>query len=276
MLTRTAADDTGTVLELPVPVSRVVSLVPSLTEAIGETAPSLLVGVTDWCTHPPGLDCARVGGTKNPDLAAVTALAPDVVLAAVEENRAADLAALRATGLPVWLTDIRDVPSALASLGRLLAGLGLGEPPWLVAARQSWAAPPPGLRRRVAVPIWRRPWMVVGADTFTADVLARMGYDNVFDDPPTDMAGRYPQATPDEIRARGAEVIVLPDEPYRFTAADGPEAFPDLPVALVSGRLLTWYGPSMATARAELARAVAGARPGGCHGQEGLLSRPDD
>jgi ABC-type Fe3+-hydroxamate transport system substrate-binding protein len=257
---RTATDDTGTELALPTPVRRVVSLVPSLTEAIGETAPQLLVGVTDWCTHPPGLDCARVRGTKNPDVARVAALRPDVVLAAVEENRAEDLTALRSLGLPVWVTDIRDVPSALGSLGRLLDALGLGEPGWLSAARSSWAEPPPAGRRRVAVPIWRRPWMVAGADTFTTSVLTLLGLDNVFDDPPTDLADRYPKVTVEQIRERGAELVILPDEPYEFTADDGPEAFPGLDVALVSGRLLTWYGPSMATAREDLLAAVARAR----------------
>ncbi|NEC92975.1 helical backbone metal receptor, partial [Streptomyces sp. SID12501] len=44
---------------------RVVSLVPSLTEAVAVSAPGLLVGVTDWCTHPADLgDAVRIVGTK--------------------------------------------------------------------------------------------------------------------------------------------------------------------------------------------------------------------
>jgi ABC-type Fe3+-hydroxamate transport system substrate-binding protein len=259
---RSACDDTGVLVDLPTRVHRLVSLVPSLTEAIGETAPECLVGVTDWCTHPPGLPAVRVRGTKNPDLAAVVGLDPDLVLANLEENRAPDLAALRAAGLAVWVTDVRDVDSALQSLGRMLEVCGLGHPAWLAAARTAWAAPAPTTRRRVAVPIWRKPWMVAGADTFTTDVLAHLGLDNVFDDPPADAAGRYPKADPDEVRARGAELVVLPDEPYLFTPDDGPEAFGDLDVALVSGRQLTWYGPSMTNARTALTAAVAQARPG--------------
>ncbi len=238
------------------------SLVPSLTEAVGETAPELLVGVTDWCTHPPGLDCARVRGTKNPDVDAIEALAPDVVLAAFEENRQPDLDELRARGLQVWVSDIRDVDSALTSLAVMLERCGLGRPDWLAAAEAAWAQPAPTPRRKVAVPIWRKPWMVAGADTFTTSVLDRLGLDNVFDDPPADASERYPKAGPDEVRARGAQLVVLPDEPYVFSALDGPEAFPGLDVALVSGRLLTWYGPSMATAREELLAAIAAARPG--------------
>ncbi len=54
--------------------------------------------------------------------------------------------------------------------------------------------------------------------------------------------------------------MVLPDEPYRFAREDGPEAFPGLPAALVSGRHLTWYGPSLAEAPAVLSQALRAAR----------------
>jgi ABC-type Fe3+-hydroxamate transport system substrate-binding protein len=255
-------DDTGAAVHLSDTVGRVVSLVPSLTEAVGQTHPQLLVGVTDWCTHPAGLVAERIRGTKNPDTSAILRLVPDLVLANVEENKAADIAALRAAGIAVWVTDIRDVESALRSLRRMLEVCGLGCPGWLVEAESVWAGPAPGTRRKVAVPIWRKPWMVAGADTFTTAVLARLGYDNVFDDPPADEFGRYPRTSPEEIRGRGAELVVLPDEPYSFTAADGPEAFPEVDVALVSGRLLTWYGPSMTQARRVLCAALAAARPG--------------
>ena len=81
--------------------------------------------------------------------------------------------------------------------------------------------------------------MVVGARTFTGDVLTRLGLVNVFGAGP----GRYPRVEVGEIRAAAPEVVLLPDEPYPFTAEDGPEEFPAQRVVLVSGRLLTWYGP---------------------------------
>ena len=93
-------DDLGDDVALPGPVSRVVSLVPSLTEALAVTVPDRLVGATDWCTHPAGLDVVRVRGTKNPDRAAIVALAPDLVIANQEENRQLDVQRLRAAGVP--------------------------------------------------------------------------------------------------------------------------------------------------------------------------------
>ena len=98
------------------------------------------------------------------------------------------------------------------------------------------------------MPIWRDPWMVVGARTFTGDVLARLGLDNVFGAGPD----RYPHVEAEQIRAAAPDLILLPDEPYRFTPDDGPEEFPAQRVVFVPGRLLTWYGPSLATARADL------------------------
>ncbi|MFI5755802.1 helical backbone metal receptor [Streptomyces sp. NPDC051569] len=236
------------------PVRRVVSLVPSLTEAVAVTAPGLLVGATDWCVRPAGLDVVRIGGTKNPDVAAVTALRPDLVVADEEENRAPDLAALRAAGLDVLVTRIRTLDQAFAELERMLVtGCGVTAPRWLDDARAAWDALPPSPRaRRAVVPIWRRPWMVLGRDTFAGDLLARLGVENVYGDHPE----RYPRIPLDQLRAAGAELVVLPDEPYRFTADDGPEAFPGLPAALVDGRFLTWYGPSLVRAPAELRAAL--------------------
>jgi ABC-type Fe3+-hydroxamate transport system substrate-binding protein len=240
---RRLTDDTGREVVVPDEVSRVVSIVPSLTEAVAVTAPGLLVGATDWCTHPADLDVARVRGTKNPDVGRIVALRPHVVLANAEENRAADLEALRAAGVPLWVTDVRTLDAAFGSLERMLAACGLARPAWLEEAEAAWqdvAGLSP--RRRAVVPIWRRPWMAVGRDTFTGAVLARLGVDNVL----CDDLERYPRFDPEALPAH--DLVVLPDEPYNFTAEDGPESFPGTQSVLVSGRLLTWYGPSLAEA----------------------------
>jgi ABC-type Fe3+-hydroxamate transport system substrate-binding protein len=228
-------------------VRRVVSLVPSLTESVAVTAPDLLVGATDWCTHPASLDVARVKGTKNPDLQAVIALEPDLVLANAEENREVDLAALREAGLAVWVTYPRTVPEAISSLERMLAACGLSRPGWLAEAAAVWEPPFSGGRRTALVPIWRRPWMAVGSGTFTGDVLERLGVDNVLGQHPE----RYPKVELAQLPPY--QLVVLPDEPYAFSPDDGPECF-EVPAACVSGRHLTWYGPSLVEARDVLTR----------------------
>ena len=90
--------------------------------------------------------------------------------------------------------------------------------------------------------------MVVGSQTYTDDLLTRAGLVNVL----AHLDGRYPTVTADQVDSAGADVVLLPDEPYVFTADDGPEAF-TTPTRLVPGRLLTWYGPAMVEAYAMLA-----------------------
>ena len=252
-------DDLGAGVPVPAQVRRVVSLVPSLTEAVAATAPGILAGATSWCSHPADLAVPRIGGTKNPDVAAIIALSPDLVVANEEENRPADLAALRNAGIAVWVTKVRDLPEALRSLDRMLTvACRLARPGWLDAASAAWAQETTEPERRAITPVWRRPWMVLGRDTFAGDLLARLGVVNVYAGHPE----RYPRIGIDELRAAGPDLVVLPDEPYSFSAADGPEAFAPVPAALVSGRHLTWYGPSLAEAPAVLGRQLRDAAPG--------------
>ena len=252
-----ARDDLGFPVRVGGPAERVVSLVPSLTESVALTRPRALVGATAWCSHPAELDVPRVRGTKNPDLAAIARLSPGIVLANQEENRRIDVERLRAAGIPVWVTVIRTLDQAFWSLRRMFAeALGWPEPGWLADAERAWQRPATVRDARAVIPVWRDPWMVVGSETFTGDLAVRLGLRNVYGDHPE----RYPQVTPEDIVARRPDIVVLPDEPYRFTAADGPEMFTGRRTALVEGRSLTWYGPSLVTARELLESQLAAAR----------------
>ena len=199
-MSRTVVDDLGTAVTVPDACRRVVSLVPSITESIAETDRDALVGATQWCEFPTDLDVTRVRGTKNPDWKAIVALRPDLVVVNQEENREIDVRRLRDAGVPVWVTRIESVDDALASLSRMFTdALGWPVPEWLEQAELAWQAPAELDGPRVAAVIWRNPWMVVGRDTFSGDVLERLGCVNAF----ADADSRYPTVEAGTLDALG-------------------------------------------------------------------------
>ncbi|HMG24778.1 MAG TPA: helical backbone metal receptor [Kofleriaceae bacterium] len=257
-------DDLGRAVILPRPPRRVVSLVPSDTHSvIALGALDRLVGRTTYCESPEAAAVATVGGTKDVDADAVLALEPDLVIANQEENSRAALEAL-AGRVPVLVSLPRRVEHGIAHLARLARALDLaGREPARSLIRRGYAlrggaATGP----RAFVPIWMDPLMTLNADTFGSDVLARVGIANAFGDrlrlyplaadlgkaAPRDATGRdvrYPRVTLDEVAARRPELVVLPDEPHAFTAADEAVlrgALPDARVVRVSGKDLFWYG----------------------------------
>jgi len=239
---------------------RIVSLVPSLTEALfalglGER----VVGVTEWCVHPASEVAAlpKLGGTKNPDLAAIRALTPDLVIANQEENRRRDVERLSAAGVPVWVTYPRTVREGAELLAEL-AGLGataavfasVVDPVFGALAEAEQARP--ATRPRVFCPVWRDPWMAVGGDTYAHDMIQLCGGHNVFEN-----LGdrRYPIIKLEQIVSEEPDVIVLPDEPYAFGPRDVAElAGLDVPAArsgrihAIDGTLVSWYGPRIGRA----------------------------
>jgi ABC-type hemin transport system substrate-binding protein len=260
----------------PVPnARRIVSLVPSWTEALFDLGlGDRVVGVTDWCVHPAEARATKpsVGGTKNPDVAAILALAPDLVVANQEENRRQDVERLRASGIPVWVSYPRTVREGAAGL-RALAALGASperiravvDP--VDAALLDAEAARAARRRAVRVfcPIWRDPWMSVGADTYADDLLALCGAENVF---ANRSDRRYPRVTLAEVEAAQPDVVLLPDEPYRFGPADVQDLLRlDVPAArsgalhLIDGTLVCWYGARIASALGHL-RALLAPPPG--------------
>jgi ABC-type Fe3+-hydroxamate transport system substrate-binding protein len=230
---------------------RVVSLVPSLTEAVAVLGRAdALVGVTAWCERGAPASATVVGGTKNPDVARITALRPDLVLANSEENRAEDLAALRAAGVTVHETfprTVTDVGPMLRGLGQALDATSAAEAAAadVEGATAGALAAAPRTPVAVCTLIWRKPWMAVGPDTFVDDLLRHCGFANV-------LAGweeRYPRLDPSLVLR--PEAVLLPSEPYAFTQADLPaveDLLGEVAHRFVDGRLLTWHGPSTAQA----------------------------
>ncbi|HET9690903.1 MAG TPA: helical backbone metal receptor, partial [Acidimicrobiales bacterium] len=213
---------------------RVVSLVPSVTETLRAWGVDP-VGVTRFCEQP---DLPAVGGTKNPDVARIAGLAPDLVVVDREENRREDAEALAAAGLRVHALHVTDLAGLDAQLDALADAVGVGRPGPTGAADGGVgaAAVGPGALA-VWVPIWRRPWMAIGADTYATALLAAAGFAVVAAAP-----GRYPETTPAEAAAAGAAAVLAPSEPDPFAERHVAELSEVGPVALVDGRDLFWWG----------------------------------
>jgi ABC-type Fe3+-hydroxamate transport system substrate-binding protein len=249
---------------------RIVSLVPSLTEALFALGlGSRVVGVTDWCVHPAEAlaKLPRVGGTKDADVEAIVRLRPGLVIANREENTRRTVAKLQAVGIPVWVTYPRSAAEGarllreLAELGGRAAELASVVEPVEEAVERARASRP-ARPARVFCPIWKHPWMAVGADTYAHDLLELCGGRNVFGRP---ARRRYPRIREEEIVAASPEVILLPDEPYPFDDEDVAElARLPIPAAAagrihrVDGTLVTWYGPRILRAIEVLRPLLAG------------------
>ncbi len=209
---------------------RIVSLVPSSTETL------LALGVdvaacTRFCEQP---DIAHVGGTKNPDIAAIVALRPDLVVLDREENRREDADALTAAGLDLFVSDVTDLGSALQVVGDLATAAGVESTESNVASRE-----PLGLS--VFVPIWRRPWMSINGQTYGASLLDHLGCRLVT----ADLDAAYPEVVLDDVTAWRPDIVAVPSEPYEFDdghLAELRAAAPSATVLRVDGQDLFWWG----------------------------------
>lgn len=236
-------DVLGREFDFSTPPSRIVSLVPSLTETLFDLdLGEFVVGVTDYCIFPEVPSAVpRLGGTKKPDIDRVRELRPDLVYVNVEENLRRHASAIESFA-PVFATEpasVHDVQALLGQLGRIhRCEERAGE--WV---RRIDSAIERGRDRdsfTFACPIWKSPWMWCGGDTYVSDLVATVGGRNVLSD-----RERYPRLELEELRALEPDCIFLPDEPYEFTQLDR-EALELLGFGAVAGpfpgHLFTWHG----------------------------------
>ncbi|MFT5042837.1 MAG: ABC-type Fe3+-hydroxamate transport system substrate-binding protein [Hyphomicrobiaceae bacterium] len=276
--------------------ARIVSLVPSLTETLLDWGlAKQVVGRTRWCTEPVALvsDIETVGGTKNPDVARIIELAPDLVIVNKEENRVEDVRELEAAGIQIYVTHPCSVAEAALELADLGDAVGARTRAQKLSADVQAALADPSTagapaadgplatnRVRTFCPIWRRPWMTFRRSTYIGDVLACAGCDNIFANGDSDdeealagatdaKAGPASQGSRDffevtlaEVAARQPELVILPDEPYEFTPLHAPDlrgAGINAPILYVDGKDLSWYGPRIPAALVRLRDRVRGA-----------------
>ncbi len=284
-------EDLKRVPDLAEPPKRVVSLVPSMTESLFALGfgPSV-VGITDYCIYPeaPLAGLPRLGGTKNPDISRLLALRPDLVMANQEENTPVAIEAILAAGVPVWLTFPLTVDEAIDDLRKLLAVYHTDKPALHINSLQmalDWA-------RAAAVdqpptpyfcPIWQQGedmdtwWMTFNRHTYMDSLLAVFGGQNIFAErerreplaadlgqesgPPAKGDRRYPRVGQAEVIAAEPQLVILPSEPFVFTAEHLQSvrnllAFTPAGksgrLRLVDGSLLTWPGVRLGKALQEL------------------------
>jgi ABC-type Fe3+-hydroxamate transport system substrate-binding protein len=220
---------------------RVVSLVPSATETLLDLGVTP-IACTRFCGQP---HLTTVGGTKDPDVAAIVALAPDLVVVNDEENRREDADALVAAGIALHDLSPRSVVEVAPAVEALARRVD-------AAAPMGRIDPPAPVRGRVATFVWRRPWMTLTAKTYGASVLEHLGWRSAAPSGPV----RYPEVTLPTVAGWSPDLVVLPDEPYPFSARHRSEvsaAIPSAAVVLVDGRDLFWWGTRTPAALARLA-----------------------
>jgi ABC-type Fe3+-hydroxamate transport system substrate-binding protein len=231
---------------------RIVSLVPSSTETLLALG-AQVIACTRFCEQP---DLRHVGGTKNPDLDAIVALQPDVVVMDREENRIEDHDALVEAGVRVFVSDVRSVNDAIAVVGDLAALTHAPDDTYERCLAPDVRRPGTTPERRTAfVPIWRRPWMSIAGGTYGASLLGLLGIDLVT----ADLADPYPTVELEEIAALRPDLVLVPSEPYAFTHEHLDElavAIPSATVVRIDGQDLFWWGARTPGAIERLADAI--------------------
>jgi ABC-type Fe3+-hydroxamate transport system substrate-binding protein len=226
----------GRTFDFSTPPSRVVSLVPSLTETLFDLgAGDAVAGITDFCIFPEAIERPRVGGTKNPRIDEIRALLPDLVYMNLEENLERHARAIEEFA-PVFVTEpktVGDVAALITTLGaihrRTERACGLTD---ALANERGIIAP-----FTFAVPIWKKPWMWCGGDTYVSNLVGSIGGRNVIAE-----RERYPSIAIEEVLALRPGILFLPDEPYEFTAADAAEIRGPRVIGPFPGHLFTWHG----------------------------------
>lgn len=247
-------DALGRTIRLKKPPETVVSLIPSITETLfAYGLDREIVAVTDYCIHPeekvqgkPG-----IGGPKSIQCEKILSLAPDLVIANYEENDKDQVETLISGGLQVFVSYPRAVDDALTLmlelgwiLGKIVAASDLVEE----IKDTIMAMKAPEKRPGVLCPIWKNPYMSFNGWTFCSNLIELCGGENIF----TDRKDSYFEFTLEEAKSREPDVVLLPTEPYAFTAEDGEEfrqagvVSPEKgKIRVVEGELITWFGVRM-------------------------------
>jgi iron complex transport system substrate-binding protein len=218
---RELVDQIGRKIEVAEPLTRVVSLIPSLTESSFEVGGGeFLVGATRFATFPEAAArLPRVGSYIALDIEKIVKLQPQLCLAARDGNPKASVEKLEALGIPVYVFDpksLEDVIDAVARLGEIY-GTEIQADVLVAGYRQRLNRIKRRLegvenRPRVFFQIDAQPVFSAGADTFLHQLLVRAGAVNLA----ADRSG-YPRYSWEELLRLEPEVVIMASMGGGFT-----------------------------------------------------------
>lgn len=241
---KNAVDQMGRTIEVRFPPKRIVSLVPSQTELLHHLGLEReVVGITKFCIHPESWfkNKTRVGGTKTLHLDKIRALNPDLIIGNKEENTQSDIESLQKS-YAVWMSDIYTLKDSLEMINQLgeLTNTCEKAAETIGQIKTGWKNIAPIKTPLSALYlIWEKPWMAVGKNTFTDDLLGRLGFKNALS------GKRYPKLTQKDLEKIKPDIVFLSSEPFPFTekhAAEIKAILPEATVHLVDGEMFSWYG----------------------------------
>ena len=237
-----ATDDEGRTIVLDKPAARIVSLAPHATELLyAAGADERIVGVLSTSDWPPGAKSKpRVGDAHRLDMERIVTLAPDLVVT-WPYSAAAEVATLRARGVPVFITNPTTIGGIAADIERLgtLAGTQT-----VAAGRASeFRAKLDGLgqrrgaarKLRVFYEIWNEPLYTIGGKHLISEAIRTCGGENVF----RELTLPAPEVSVEAVLAARPEAIIAgTDGAVRPTWLDDWKRWPILP-AVALGNLYT-------------------------------------
>lgn len=226
---------------------RVISLVPSITEALFDLglATDEIVGRTKFCIHPKDwVDKVEIiGGTKNLNIDKIKALEPDLIIANKEENIKEQVEELM-KDFKVLVTNIETLEDNYYLLKQLGHLFGKEEKAQFFNLKtyEAFNITKYEKRLKVAYLIWKNPYMTVGGDTFISKILEELGFENLFKN-----QNRYPEVQLEDMK--DADLIFLSSEPFPFKEkhiAEIREVCQNQKIMIVDGEAFSWYGTHLA------------------------------
>ena len=265
-----ATDDAGQTITLPRPAQRVISLAPHLTElAFAAGGGAAVVGVMRYSDYPEAATrLPVVGDAFALNFEAIAKLKPDLVLVWGSGLNDRQKTQLRALGLPVFESEIRDVEGIARTLRTLGTLMGTTPAAELVAqeVERQWSA----LRAmyaqrrpvRVFFQLWREPLMTVNRDHVISRAIEACGGRNVFAQlsalTPTVSWEAAVQSNPQLLVTAGSKVE--PADFGRWREFKHVDAVKRLRLAVVDGNLLGRMGPRFVQGAAQLCEAIDASR----------------